>query len=266
MTLTGAAEARAGWKSVALPSEHGGWSLTAEPAVLGLLVAWSWSGLGLAGLAMLAFVARTPIKVVLVDRWRGRSLPRTALALRIAVVEIVILALLTFLVATNVSGRTWIPLLIAGPLIGLELWYDVRSRSRRLIPELAGAVGIGSIAAAISLAGGESDSVAAGLWVVVASRSLSAIPFVRVQIRRPKSQVPQVWQSDVAQLAGVALAAAGWLLGLVPLLAVGGIVALVVVQLVSSRLSPQRAVIVGVQQTVFGLVIVALTAAAVLTV
>ena len=69
------------WRQVAVPSEHGGWSLTAEPVVLGLVVAWSWPGLALGLAAMLAFVARTPVKFVLVDRWRHRWLDRSRLAL-----------------------------------------------------------------------------------------------------------------------------------------------------------------------------------------
>jgi YwiC-like protein len=63
--------------AVALPSEHGGWSLTLEPALLALLVAPNWSGLALAAVAAVAFVVRTPVKCVLVDRWRHRRLPRT---------------------------------------------------------------------------------------------------------------------------------------------------------------------------------------------
>ncbi|MGI9616377.1 MAG: YwiC-like family protein, partial [Acidimicrobiales bacterium] len=72
------------WRQVAVPTEHGGWSLTAEPVLLGLLVAWSWPGLALGLAAMLAFVARTPLKVVLVDRWRNRWLDRSRVAAAIA--------------------------------------------------------------------------------------------------------------------------------------------------------------------------------------
>ena len=77
VSATGApGRTHASWKSVALPSEHGGWSLTAEPALLALIVVFSWSGMALGIAAMLAFVARTPLKLVLVDRWRNRWLPR----------------------------------------------------------------------------------------------------------------------------------------------------------------------------------------------
>ncbi len=64
-------------RSVAVPSEHGGWGLTLEPGLLGLLVAPGAAGVCLAVAAFVAFLARTPLKVVLVDRRRGRWLGRT---------------------------------------------------------------------------------------------------------------------------------------------------------------------------------------------
>jgi len=86
--------ARAAWRAVALPDDHGGWSPSAEPALLGLLVAPSWAGAALAVAAVVAFVARTPLKLMLVDRRRHRWLPRTGLAVRIAAMEMAVLALL----------------------------------------------------------------------------------------------------------------------------------------------------------------------------
>ena len=47
----------------------------------------------------------------------------------------------------------WVPLAVAAPFVGVELWFDMRSRGRRLIPELAGTFGIGSVVAAIVLIG-----------------------------------------------------------------------------------------------------------------
>ncbi len=71
-------------KAVAMPTEHGGWSLTLEPVVLALVVSWSWSGLALGFAAMLAFIARTPLKIVLGDLWRNRWLERSGVAARVA--------------------------------------------------------------------------------------------------------------------------------------------------------------------------------------
>ncbi|MCU0465293.1 MAG: YwiC-like family protein [Anaerolineae bacterium] len=76
------ANVRADVNSVALPSEHGGWSFLLEPLVLGLLVAGSPMGWVLAGAALCAFLAHQPLKIVLKDRLKGRRPPRTVLAER----------------------------------------------------------------------------------------------------------------------------------------------------------------------------------------
>lgn len=98
---------RSALRAVAVPSEHGGWGLTAEPVLLGLLVAPSVSGALLGAGALIAFLARTPLKVVLVDRWRHRRLPRTVLAGRLAAGELAILAMLVAIVAIRTGWGWW---------------------------------------------------------------------------------------------------------------------------------------------------------------
>ena len=156
--------------SVAVPTEHGGWGLTLEPAVLGLLVAPSVAGVCLAAGAVTAFVLRTPLKIILVDRRRERRLPRTRVAKRIAAVEAVILGALVAAAMATASEPFWMPVAIALPLVVLELWFDMRSRSRRLVPELAGAIGISAVVAIIALADGAAGRLAAALWRVLAGR------------------------------------------------------------------------------------------------
>lgn len=250
------------WRSVALPSEHGGWSLTAEPALLGLLVTWSAPGLALGTGAMVAFLARTPLKLVLVDRFRHRWLPRTRLAAQIVAAELALLAVL-IVYAASAAEPFWMPLAVAAPLVGVELWFDMRSRSRRLIPELAGSIGIGSIASAIALAGGSSTSVAWGLWVVVAARSVAAIPYVRTQILRTKSRPAPNWRSDAAQLTAVAGATLGWATDLLPAAASVAIAVLAIINLVAVRLAPKPAVVIGIQQMIFGIAVILTTAIAI---
>jgi len=145
MTVTGGGVAlsrehrpRSRVRSLALPSEHGGWSLTIEPVLLGLLVAWSWPGLAMGVAAVVAFMARTPAKIVLVDRWRCRWLERTRIAATIAAVELTALAAAAAVVAVSAPARAWVPVVLAAPLVVVELWFDMRSRSRRVIPELCG--------------------------------------------------------------------------------------------------------------------------------
>ena len=244
------------WRSVAVPSEHGGWGLTFEPVLLGLIVAPSWAGVAIGVAAMLAFVARTPAKVVLVDSWRHRRLPRTRIAALIAAAEIAVLVVLLGVAAATASGPFWIPLLAAVPLLAIELWFDMRSRSRRLVPELAGTVGIGGVAAAIVLAADGGAILAAGAWLVIVARAVASLPFVRFQLRRVKHQPHRRWAQDLAQGAAVALAVIGVGVGWLPVVAAGAVVALATVQLVLARTRPPRAVIVGVQQLVLGLAVV----------
>ena len=74
----------------------------------------------------------------------------------VAVGELAVLSGLIALALALVNGRFWMPALVAGPLVLVQLGFEARSRGRRLIPELAGAVGVCSVAAMSALADGES--------------------------------------------------------------------------------------------------------------
>ena len=250
-------------RTVAMPTEHGGWSLTLEPILLGLLVAWSWPGLALGAAAMLAFLARTPLKLVLVDAWRRRWLARTTVAARVAAAEVFALVVLVVAAALAADARFWWPLLAAAPLVAIELWFDMRSRSRRLLPELAGTVGIGSVAAAIVLADGAEASLALGLWVVVAARAVAAIPYARTQVFRTRGRPHQLWHSDLAQVVAVAAVTIAWLADVVPLAAAIAIAGVAVFNIRAVRAAPRPAKSIGLQQMVFGITVVIVTAIAV---
>ena len=261
-----AAQPSGPWRQVAVPTEHGGWSLTAEPVVLGLIVAWSWPGFALGIAAMLAFVARTPLKVVLVDRWRHRWLDRSRLAAQIATVEFVVIAALGVWAAVAASsGWFWVPLAVAAPLVGTELWFDMRSRSRRLVPELAGTIGIGSIVAAIVLAAGESHTLAIGLWVVVSARAAAAIPYARTQVFRAHNRPIERWRSDLAQGLAFVATAVAWSFDAIPIAPVLAVAVIAVFNIAAIRGPVKRAVVIGLQQMIFGIAVVVVTAIAVLT-
>lgn len=258
------ASERSTLRAVAMPAEHGGWSLTLEPVLLGLLVAWSWPGLALGLAAMLAFLARTPLKLVLVDRWRGRWLDRTSVAARVATVEVLVLVALVVVAGLGADEPFWLPLLAAAPLVAIELWFDMRSRSRRLLPELAGTVGIGSVAAAIALADGAETAMALGLWVVVAARGAAAIPYARTQVFRTRGRPYHLWHSDLAQALAVVAVAVAWFADAVPLAAAIAIIAVAAFNLGAVRAAPRPAKVIGLQQMFFGVAVVVVTAVAVL--
>ncbi|MGH9095166.1 MAG: YwiC-like family protein [Acidimicrobiales bacterium] len=150
--------------------------------LLGLLVRPSGAGAAIGAAPLLEFLARTPLKLAVGDRRRRRRrLDRTVLAERVAGTELALLVVAV--VAASFTGQRWwwAPLASALPLFGLELSFDVRSRGRRLVPDLAGAVGMGAVAAAIGWAAGLDAVLAVGLWVVLAARAVAAVPFARTQ-------------------------------------------------------------------------------------
>ena len=114
-------------RQVAIPSEHGGWSLTLEPAILGLIVAPSRAGVALAAAALLGVLLRTPLKLVFVDRRRGRSLRRTELATWAAAGYLVLLTTAFAIAAALGEPLFCQPLIIALPLFAIEFAYDLRS-------------------------------------------------------------------------------------------------------------------------------------------
>jgi len=218
------------------------------------------AGWALAVAALVAFLARTPAKVAMVDRWRGRRLDRTVLAERVAAVEVAVLVALLVVAGLLAAAPFWLPLAVATPLVAVEAWYDVRSRSRRLIPELTGTIGIGSVAAAIILAGGAGGADALAAWAVVVARSLAAIPFVRTQLRRAKGQPAVAAASDGWQVAAVVIAAAGAAWGAIPIAGVTAIATVALFHAVAVRRPVPRVAIVGAQQVVLGLGVVVTTA------
>lgn len=246
-------------RSVAVPAEHGGWGLTAEPALLGLLVAPSWAGAALGAAAFTAFVARTPLKIGLGDLRRGRRLPRTRVALGVGAVELLLIGALAAVAVATAETPFWLPLVVAAPLLGVELAYDIRSRGRRLVPELAGSIGIAGVAAMIVLADGRSTVAAIGVWAVLAARVLTAIPFVRSQILRLHDRVHTgvplvVWDlTAVAVAAGAAATTPALLAGALAVLAV------VVAQRASGLRPPPSAVALGIRQSILGVGVVLAT-------
>jgi hypothetical protein len=245
-------------RSVAVPTEHGGWGLTAEPVVLGLAVAPSIAGVCLGAAAVLAFLARTPLRIVLVDRHRNRDLDRTRLARRVMLVEVAAIVALVAAAAVTASGSFWWPAAIAAPLVATELWFDTRSRSRRLVPEMTGTYGICSVAAMILLSAGRPPTEAVATWLILAGRATTAIPHVRAQIARLHHRP---WSSKglvVADLAAVAVASAAAATD--PAVAAGAVavVGAVAIQRMTAA-TPVPAKVIGIRQTVLGLAVVAAT-------
>lgn len=253
------------WRSVAIPSEHGGWGLTLEPVVLGLLVAFSGAGVAIGAAAFVAFLVRTPLKLAVGDRRRRRTLPRTRVAARIAAIELTAMLALGSYVLWSAGSQWLIPIAIAAPLVALELWFDIRSRGRRLVPELAGAVGISAVAAAITVADDGSWRLAFALWALLAGRATVSIPYVRTQIVRTRRGRAPLATTDLFLAAGAAVALGATVVDSRAL--VGAIAVCIVaiahgIALRREHIAPVK--IIGMRQMASGLAIVAAIAIGVL--
>lgn len=199
-------------KTVALPTEHGGWGITLEPVLLGLLVAPSLAGAGLALATVGAFLARHPLKIVAGDRRRGRRFARTPYAERFTLVYAAAAVVgLGVAVFASADYAFLLPLAAAAPLAGLQLWYDAAGRSRGLLPELAGSLAMGSVACSLALAGGAGWPLALGLWALLAARFVPAILYVRARLAELQGQGLSRWPSLLAHASALgAVAALAW--------------------------------------------------------
>jgi hypothetical protein len=116
----------------------------------------------------------------------------------------------------------------------------------------------------IALAGGEAAALAAGLWLVLAARTVAAIPSVRAQVMALHGRAASPIAGRIGDAAAVALAACAVVVD--PQLLAGAItvVAVVALQHLSDHIPAPRAALLGVRQTVFGFLVVVVTAIGVL--
>ncbi len=258
-------------RSVAVPAEHGGWGLTLEPGLLGLLVAPSPAGLLLAAAALLAFLVRTPLRLVLIGRRRAgqAEAPRSTmgaerqrLATRVATLESAGLAAALSLALVLAPGNGWwLPALLAAPLFGVALWYDRRSQSRRLVPEVVGSLAVASVATMGARAGGADWSLAIGLWVILGARILASIPHVRAQVLRLHGHAAPAGLTASGDVLALLAAGSAVVLDAELLLGALAIVGLVIVQRITLWRPPRPARILGVRQMALGFSVVGATAA-----
>ncbi|KGQ22176.2 YwiC-like family protein [Thermus filiformis] len=247
-------------KTVALPTEHGGWGFTLEPLLLGLLLAPSPLGLGLFLLGLFGFLARHPLKLTYQDLRKGRRYPRTRLALQVAALYGALAAsglLLAFLTA---RGPFWLPLLLALPLGAYMLYADAQNQSRALFPELAAALTMASLAPAMVLGAGREAQVALGAFLALALRDVASLYYARTQVLRARGETPRRYPALLALWGSLAGASGLWALGLLPGPVPAALALLALYGSLSLFRPPVRANAVGWTQMGFGLLVVLATA------
>ncbi len=238
--------------------------------LLGLLVAPGWAGAGIGLAAVAAFLTRHPLKLWLTDVRRGVRYPRTALAARVAFAYAAA-GILGLVLAAAVARAPdpqsaaiwaffWWPLILALPLIAIQLHFDARGQGRNLLPEITGAAATGSVAAAIALAVGRDAGLAYGLWLVLAMRAVAAIFYARTMVMRARGIAVPPGQAYAAGVGATGVLAAGAAARLTPWLSAAGMVLLLTYAIITLSRPPVPAKVVGWSQMAFGLLVVVLTA------
>lgn len=184
-----------------LPKEHGSWSLALEPIAFGLLAAPSAAGGALAITAVAGFFIRRPLKIV----FREKNWERW----KIACAAIFILGAIAFagsLLAAKIAGieKLW-PLLPAA-LAGLIFaGFDLRNEAREGAAEISGAIAFAILPAAFASLAGWKFVAATALALVMLSRSVPTVLFVRAYLRRNKRCAFTMTPSLVAAIAAFVL-------------------------------------------------------------
>lgn len=246
-------------RPIALPVEHGGWSMLGAPIVLGLWVAPSVAGAWLSLAAVGLFLTRQPLKLTLADRRRGRRYPRTIWAERFALLYGAIALLALGAAWLTARHPFWPPLALALPLAAVQLRFDLRKQSRAPAADLCGAAAISALATALALAGGWTLGPALTLWLLLALQVGPAIIYVGARLRLARGEAASRRPPLALHLAALLLVGGLAWLGLAPWLTAGAFALLALRAAIG--LLPQSlktpAPLVGVQEIGFSLIAVA---------
>ncbi len=243
-------------KSVALPAEHGGWGFTLEPVLLGLLLSPGPSTLGLFLLGLFGFLARHPFKLAYQDLSRRKHYPRTNLALKIGWAYLALAVAGFALTVLTARGPFVYPLFLALPLGIYTLWMDARNRSRELLPEVAAALAMATLAPAGALAGGLKPEVALGSFLALALRDVASLYHARTQVLRARGRRPKIYPALLALCLAVVSSYLLARAGLIPFAALLVLVLLAIYGALTLALPPVPARLVGWGQLGFGALLV----------
>jgi len=179
---------RTGWLGLALPKEHGSWSLALEPLAFGWLAAPSTGGAWLALAVIGAFFARRPLRLAWADAdAEHRAAARGVLGLCAAV------GVLAFAAAVFTGGAGWrvwlLPTAVGG---GIFLVQDLHGDGRTALAEIAGAAAFAAVPAAVGILARRAQAEAAALATVLVGRAVPTVITVRAAVCGAKTGVRSV--------------------------------------------------------------------------
>jgi hypothetical protein len=246
-------------RGIALPNEHGAWGLLAEPLVAGLAVAFSIATPFIALIFIGAFLIRQPLKLLLVNMKAGRSSPHTRTAFRFLALFGAIFAVGCVGLFLTAETTGFAPLIVVAPFAMIPILYDAAAKSRRVVPEVLGAVVLSSSAAVCASAAGWPYPPAAALSAVFVLRSVPSLLYVRERLKLEKGKPYSLMVPTLAHVAAVLAIGAGVYAGLFPKVVLA--VSVVLLTRAFSGLTRYRqrlrAMQIGVLEVVYGAMVVA---------
>lgn len=245
-------------RQVALPVEHGGWAFLLEPILAGLAIAFSTGAPWIVCLTIGAFLIRQPLKVLIVDRFGMRNRERASLAFRFLLCYGAIFSIGLAGTLMSVGIQALLPFVWVFPLAIFQIYIDASRQSRKLIPELTGAVVMSASIAAIGIAANMPLVNAAALWAIFASRSIASILYVRERLRLEKGKQ---YSRTIPTLAHIA---ALFLVSMLAFYVLSSILTIMAMSVLAYRaiagLSPGRskmkAMQIGVWEIIYGVIVV----------
>jgi hypothetical protein len=228
-----------------------------EPIILALIVTPSLPGGLVAAAAVLAFLARHPLKLLVQDRRRGKQFARTRICAWLALAYAGASAMALFAAVAIAGSRVLVPLVAGGLFALTQFTLDVRQRGRTFIAEICGACATATVSSAIAVASHQSWVVALVLGLLAASLTLPATLFVRAVLRGERRTMTLVMHG-----AAIVAAAALWHRGLAPAVAVAVMVMLLLRAMIGLQgKTPPAARIIGLREAVWGAAAVIIIAA-----
>lgn len=252
------------WRTVVMPTEHGSWGFILEPILLGLLLAPGFASLMLSLAFFSAFLLRQPFKLYWKDKRAGRHVPRTDSAAYFGILFASIMLLTGALSLRWMSSSLFVlPLVLALPLLAIQLSYDLKDKSRNLVAELYGVLATGTFAASLVLIQGSALSLAFGIWLALAIKGVTAVLYVRARLRLEHNVPVNRWYSWGGHLFSVFVTLIAFVANLLPLTA---ILAMSLLTLragigLSSLRKARPPKVIGIQEMIYGFSFVLLLAA-----
>jgi len=223
-----------------------------------MLVASSDTGFALVILSLASFLMRQPLKIALIDLRKKKLYLRTRISIGFVAIYGLI-ALLALLASLAGGGLPVILPLIPAYLIAIvQVWiFDVRGNSRHWLPEVLGAVVMSTFAISIAIAGGWTLLPAVALASIIVARAIPTIFYVRARLRQIKGGETNPQVAIILHILSLVVIIALSIINIVPILT---IVAMMILLGRATFFIKQAkevpAKIVGIQEIVFGLILI----------